>query len=71
MLKREVNHNLQKQSTNRTIGLGTTLTFGKYAGFTVMEVIKRNSQYVDWMVNNMPSYTFSPKIAATLKKIVS
>lgn len=66
MFTRKINHNLQKQSPNRVIGLTTTLTFGKYAGFTVMEVIKKDKQYIGWLIKEVKQYTFSPKIAEKL-----
>jgi len=41
---------MYKQSRNVLIGENTIMTFGKYKGLTVNEIITKDVQYIKWLI---------------------
>ena len=58
---------LQNQSRNRTISFDTILQFGKYRGYRVKELLIKDKQYLQWLVKNVPIYTYSAYLITKLQ----
>lgn len=48
------------------IGLNSTLSFGKYKGYTINDIIVKDKQYIYWLINNT-DYLFNNNIIDALK----
>lgn len=41
---------MSKPSNSKILSLDSVLTFGKYRGFTVREILFQDIQYLDWLI---------------------
>lgn len=54
--------NFSINSPNKPIGLNTILTFGKYKGNTIAELLEIDKDYVKWLVTNVTTHTFTATV---------
>lgn len=52
MQKFKSSKSIWKQSANQPIGLQTIMTFGKYKGQRVSEILLNDKQYIKWLIIN-------------------
>ncbi len=65
---------MYRQSPNVLIGHETILTFGKYRGLRVKEVIAKDKQYIEWLLANDASHMYGDTLIKELfkpKRLVS
>ena len=48
------------------LGLDDEITFGKYGGYTVREVLDKNPGYLRWCIENLDGIKFSEDVEAEL-----
>ena len=49
-----------------TKGINSTLTFGKYKGKTVLQVIDENPSYIVWCIRNVTNFSIDPILSKEL-----
>lgn len=55
------------QSYDQIIGLETIMLFGKHKGLRVREVIIKDKQYIEWLVNNDKTHQYGKTLKTKLK----
>ena len=58
MISYQRSKSLTKQSPNVLIGENTIMTFGKYRGLTVKEIIAKDESYIKWLLLNDASHMY-------------
>ena len=57
-----------KTKRNSTYTFDTMLTFGKYKGKTIKEVVDINPGYLKWAVSNIEGFNLTPEIVELIEK---
>ena len=59
---------MTRQELKNTPGVNNILTFGKYRGKTILQVIDENPSYIAWCIENVKDFTIDSRLKNELMR---